>query len=55
MADKALISMDELLLSSPDIFIPEPGTVVDGIVITVQKNKILVRGIVKKSAPSFTA
>jgi small subunit ribosomal protein S1 len=42
MADKALISMDELLLSSPDIFIPEPGTVVDGKVITVQKNKILV-------------
>ncbi len=42
MANKALISMDELLLSSPDIFIPEPGTVVDGIVITVQKNKILV-------------
>lgn len=37
-----LISMDELLKSSPTIFIPEPGTIVDGKVITVHKNKILV-------------
>lgn len=37
-----LVSMDELLKSSPDIFIPEPGTIVEGVVITVHKNKILV-------------
>lgn len=40
--DSALISMEVLLKSSPEIFIPEPGTVVDGIVIAMHKNKILV-------------
>jgi small subunit ribosomal protein S1 len=42
MTDKLLISMDELLTASPDIFIPIPGTIVDGKVITVHKNRILV-------------
>lgn len=38
----SLITMEELLKSSPSIFIPEPGTIVDGKVITVHKNRILV-------------
>lgn len=42
MTEKNLISMDELLTASPDIFIPIPGTIVDGKVITVHKNRILV-------------
>lgn len=41
MNDK-LITMEELLESSPSVFIPEPGTIIDGKVITVHKNKILV-------------
>ncbi len=34
--------MEELLKDSPSIFIPEPGTIVDGAVITIHKNRILV-------------
>lgn len=42
MADTALISMEELLKDSPSLVTPEPGTLIDGTVITVFKNRILV-------------
>jgi small subunit ribosomal protein S1 len=41
-AVSSLISMDELLKNSPVIFKPEPGTMVEGKVITIYKNRILV-------------
>lgn len=41
MADM-LMSMEELLEGSPSLIIPEPGTLVDGTVITVYRNRILV-------------
>jgi small subunit ribosomal protein S1 len=34
--------MEELLAQSDDFYIPEPGTLVNGTVISIQKNKILV-------------
>lgn len=37
-----LALMDELLQSAPDFVIPKPGTLVDGIVVDIYKNKILV-------------
>jgi len=42
MSDSTLISMDDLLVDSPEIYIPIPGTLVDGTVITVQGNQVLV-------------
>jgi len=37
-----LITMEELLESSPLLVVPEPGQLIDGTVITVYKNRILV-------------
>ncbi len=34
--------MEELLSKAPDIVMPKPGTLVDGFVISIYKNKILV-------------
>ncbi len=38
----AISIMEELLLNAPDIIAPKPGTLVDGKVISIYKNKILV-------------
>jgi len=40
--EKKLIPMEELIVESPQIFLPKPGSIVDGSVITVQNNRILV-------------
>lgn len=42
MADIKLITMEELLEDSPTLIIAEPGTLIEGTVITVHKNRILV-------------
>ncbi|MBP7819230.1 S1 RNA-binding domain-containing protein [Candidatus Gracilibacteria bacterium] len=42
MSDAKLISMEELLLNSPQIIVPEPGTLIEGRVIVVHKNRVLV-------------
>lgn len=42
MAATQTISMDELLKSSPDMIIPAPGVLIEGTVISVSKNRILV-------------
>ena len=39
---KDLISMEDLLKDSPTFYTPEPGTIVEGTVITVHKNRVLV-------------
>lgn len=39
---KAPHLMDELLLNAPDIIVPLPGTLIDGKVVGIYKNKILV-------------
>jgi small subunit ribosomal protein S1 len=42
--DKNILSMEELLKSdgAPEIVLPEPGTIVDGTVITINKKDVLV-------------
>ncbi len=44
MADKKLVTMEELLKSdkAPEIVLPEPGTIVEGSVITINKKDVLV-------------
>ena len=42
MADKKLISMDDLLVDSPVLKFPKPGSIVEGTVITIRKNRVLV-------------
>lgn len=44
MTDKKFLSMEELLKSdnAPEIVLPEPGTIVDGSVITINKKDVLV-------------
>lgn len=42
MAATSLIPMEDLLKDSPTFFTPEPGTIVEGTVITVHKNRVLV-------------
>jgi len=42
MADKNLISMDDLLVDSPVLKFPKPGSIVEGKVITIRKNRVLV-------------
>ncbi len=42
MNDKKLIPMEELIVESPSIFLPKPGSIVEGAVITVHNNKVLV-------------
>lgn len=42
MAATQTIPMDELLKSSPDMIIPAPGDLIEGTVISVSKNRILV-------------
>ena len=34
--------MDELLNGSPEFHVPKPGTLIDGMVVSMHKNKILV-------------
>lgn len=41
-AMKDMISMEDLLKDSPVFYTPEPGTIVEGSVITVHKNRVLV-------------
>ena len=40
--EKKLIPMEELIVDSPQIFLPKPGSIVEGNVITVHNNRILV-------------
>lgn len=40
--DKKMLSMLELLKDSPEVVSPEPGTIVDGTVITISKKNVLV-------------
>jgi len=42
MSDSSLIPMLDLLKDSPEIYLPIPGTLVDGTVITVSGNQVLV-------------
>jgi ribosomal protein S1 len=42
MNDKKLIPMEELIVDSPSIFLPKPGSIVEGAVITVHNNRVLV-------------
>ena len=42
MNDKKLISMDDLLQDSPTLIVPKPGSIVEGSVITIRKNRVLV-------------
>lgn len=42
MADKNIISMDDLLIDSPILKFPKPGSIVEGKVITIRKNRVLV-------------
>ena len=42
MNDKKLISMEDLLQDSPTLIVPKPGSIVEGSVITIRKNRVLV-------------
>ncbi|MBT5346569.1 S1 RNA-binding domain-containing protein [bacterium] len=42
MTEKNLISMDDLLVDSPILKFPKPGSIVEGTVITIRKNRVLV-------------
>ena len=44
MNDKKLIPMEELIVDSPSIFLPKPGSIVEGAVIRRQNGQFTVVG-----------